>query len=189
MAAVVAELRQAAPRRELPRAAKRPVRRTAPAALSHVRPGRSPGVFGEPRLRGDPPADKVLCATVPGVSSSIGPGSGAGSPQVIYQQIVRPASNGLSVAALVLGIVAIVLGVWMVIPFLGLFFAFVSLVPAVLATVFGVVALRRSHEIGLGRGSALTGLVLGGLTLAIGVLTTLVWIFAFVASAASRAAS
>jgi hypothetical protein len=35
----------------------------------------------------------------------------------------------------------------------------------------------------------MAGLVTGGLTLAIGVLTTMVWIFAFAASAASSSGS
>ena len=41
----------------------------------------------------------------------------------------------------------------------------------------------------MGRGAALTGLITGGLTLAIGVLTTLFWIIAIVASAASHSGS
>lgn len=108
---------------------------------------------------------------------------------MVYQQIVRPPSNGIATAGMVLGIVAIVLGVWMIIPIVGLAFAFVSFVPAVLGVVFGVVGLRHSHRVHVGRGAALTGLITGGLTLAIVVLTTLFWIIAFAASAASNAGS
>ena len=89
---------------------------------------------------------------------------------------------------MVLGIVAIVLGVWMIIPIVGLAFAFVSFVPAVLGVVFGVVGLRQSNRVHVGRGAALTGLITSGLTLAIGVLTTLFWIIAIAASAASHSA-
>jgi hypothetical protein len=113
----------------------------------------------------------------------------AGGSQVIYQQVVRAPSNGIAIAALVLGIVAIVLGVWMIVPFVGLFFAFVSFVPAVLGVVFGVLGLRQAGRIQVGRGAAMTGLVTGGLTLAIGVLTTMFWIFAIAAGAASHSGS
>ena len=108
---------------------------------------------------------------------------------MIYQQVVRPPSNGLAISALVLGIVAIVLGIWMIIPIIGLFFAFVSFVPALLAVLFGVLGLRQSSRNGIGRGPAITGLVTGGLTLAIGVLTTLFWVIAIAASAASGSGS
>jgi hypothetical protein len=119
-----------------------------------------------------------------GMSFAPGPGTGASS-QVVYQQVVRAPSNGTAVAALVLGIVAIVFGVWMIIPFVGLFFAFVSFVPAVLAVVFGVLGHRQATRIAVGRGAAIAGLVTGGTTLALGVVVTLFWIVAFVASAAS----
>lgn len=117
-----------------------------------------------------------------------GPGSGSQS-QVIYQQVVRAPSNGTAVASLVLGIVAIVFGVWMIIPIVGLFFAFVSFVPAVLAVIFGVLGYRQSARIAVGRGAAIAGVVTGGTTLAIGVVVTLFWIFALVASAASGSGS
>jgi hypothetical protein len=66
------------------------------------------------------------------VFSSIDPGSGIGAQQVVYHQVIRPQSNGIAVAAPVLGIVAIVLGIWIIIPIVGLFFAFIGFVPAVL---------------------------------------------------------
>jgi hypothetical protein len=119
------------------------------------------------------------------MSYSSNPAPQVGTSQVIYQQVVRAPSNGIATASLVLGIVAIVLGVWMIIPLVGLFFAFVSFVPAVLGVVFGILGLRQAARIGVGRGTAMTGLVTGGITLAIGALTTMVWIFAFAASAAS----
>jgi hypothetical protein len=125
-------------------------------------------------------------AYVAGMSYSSNSAAGVPSSQVIYQQVVRAPSNGIAVAGLVLGIVAIALGVWMVIPVVGLFFAFVSFVPAVLGVIFGIVGLRQAARVGVGRGAALTGLVTGGLTLAIGLLTTMFWIFAIAASAASN---
>ncbi|HEY0374660.1 MAG TPA: hypothetical protein VGC94_07675, partial [Amnibacterium sp.] len=72
------------------------------------------------------------------MSSPVESGAHPGTPQVIYQQIVRSPSNGMATTALVLGIVAIALGIWMIIPIVGLVFAFVSFVPAVLAVIFGV---------------------------------------------------
>ncbi|MEX1079523.1 MAG: hypothetical protein WED09_10490 [Homoserinimonas sp.] len=99
-----------------------------------------------------------------------------GASQTIYQQVVRPPSNGMATAALVLGIIAIAFGVWSVIPILGLFAAFTAFVPAVLAVVFGAIGRTRSTTLaGIGRGQALTGLVLGAVTLTIIVLTTIGW--------------
>lgn len=106
--------------------------------------------------------------------------------QVIYQQVVRPPSKGMAVTSLVLGIVAIVTGIWTPIPIIGLVFAFFAFLPAVLAVVFGHVGLIRSRAIGVGRGAALTGLVLGYVTVGVIVATTLVWILALGAASASQ---
>ena len=81
------------------------------------------------------------------MSSPYESGAYPGAQQVVYQQIVRPPSNGLATAGMVLGIVAIVLGVWMIIPIIGLAFAFVSFVPAVLAVIFGFVGLRQANRV------------------------------------------
>jgi hypothetical protein len=123
------------------------------------------------------------------MSSSLESEAHPGAHQVVYQQIVRPPSNGIAIAGMVLGIVAIVLGVWMIIPIAGLFFAFVSFVPAVLAAVFGIIGLRQSNRVHVGRGAAMTGLITGGATLAIGVLTTMFWILAIAASAAGHSSN
>jgi hypothetical protein len=109
-------------------------------------------------------------------------------PSVVYHQVMRPPTNGLAVAALVLGIVAIALGVWIVIPIIGLVFAFLSFAPAVLALILGLVGLQQARRIGVGRGLAITGVSLGAATLTIGVLTTGFWIIALVGSAASSSA-
>jgi uncharacterized membrane protein len=107
--------------------------------------------------------------------------------QVIYQQVVRAPSNGMAVAALVLGLVSIVLGVWIPVPILGLFMMFVAFVPALLAIVFGHISLRRSMVVGVGRGASLSGLILGYVTVALSVMTTAFWVVT--AAASSSAAS
>ncbi len=108
---------------------------------------------------------------------------------VYYQQIVRPPTNGLAVAALVLGIVAILPGVLVIIPIVGLFMAVFALLPAVLAVVFGHIGLSTATRMnGLGRSMALTGMVLGYVTLGLTVLTTLFWIMAGVLSAVTSGA-
>lgn len=109
--------------------------------------------------------------------------------QVIYQQVVKQPGNGMAVTSLVLGIVAIVIGVWTVIPFLGIGAAITSFVPALLAVVFGHLGKRAVQQVGKGHGQAMTGLVLGYITLGIIVITTFVWIVAFIGSAASSSMS
>lgn len=100
-----------------------------------------------------------------------------GPSQTIYQQVVRPPSNGMAVTAMVLGIVAISVGFWSVIPILGLVAAFFGFVPGLLAVIFGVVGRTKSIALrGVGRGQAITGIVLGSVTLAIIVLTTAGWV-------------
>lgn len=106
--------------------------------------------------------------------------------QVIYQQVVRPPSNGLAVAALVLGIVGITVGIWSVIPFLGLIAAIFAFVPSVLAVIFGIVGWQKARINGIGRGQAIAGLVLGAATVALIVLLTMGWLFVgFVGSTTS----
>lgn len=102
--------------------------------------------------------------------------------QVIYQQVVRAPSNGMAIAALVLGIVAIVFGIWIPIPVIGLFMMFVAFIPAVLAVIFGHVGLRNWRSIGVGRGGALTGIILGYVTLGLSIVTTALWIVAVASS-------
>src|SRR5690606_6104291 len=100
-----------------------------------------------------------------------------GPSQTVYQQVVRPPSNGMAVTALVLGIVAITVGVWSIIPVLGLVAAFFAFVPGVLAIIFGAIGRTRAKTLGgIGGGQALTGLVLGAVTIGIIVLTTIAWI-------------
>jgi hypothetical protein len=86
--------------------------------------------------------------------------------QVYVQYAPRPSSNGLAVAALVLGVVGTALSL---IPFLGLFLCWL---PALLAIIFGFVGLgtaRRSN--GFRRTEALWGAILGFAP----ILITVVW--------------
>jgi hypothetical protein len=69
-----------------------------------------------------------------------------------------PPSNGLAVAAFVLGLFGFLV-TW--IPFfIGLFLGFV---PDVLGIVFGIAGIIRANRVRRGMGLAVTGLVLGGL--------------------------
>jgi nitrogen fixation-related uncharacterized protein len=104
--------------------------------------------FGTPSaLPYNPPA----APAVPGPAYGYGPVYGGYGPQ--------RRRSGLAVAAMVLGIVGVPL--------------FMLLVPALLALVFGVVSLRQVRESAgrvTGRGMAVTGIVLGTLSLAGGGL-------------------
>jgi len=75
-----------------------------------------------------------------------------------------PPKSGLAVAALVLGIVA---AVFAIIP--GPSFA--AFVPAILATVLGIVALTRKTP---RRGFALTGIILGAVSLLVAIIVSIV---------------
>jgi len=70
---------------------------------------------------------------------------------VYYQQVIPAKTNGMSIASLVLGIV-------------GLIFGFMYVVPPILATIFGGVAIykigRSQVPVG-GKGMAIAGLVMG----------------------------
>lgn len=107
-------------------------------------------------------------------------------PQPYVVQLQRAPSNGKAVAAMVLGIVAIAVGIWSLVPFLGLVAAFLGFAPAVVAVILGHVGLSASVPLnGLGRSQAVTGLVLGYLTLAIILGTTIYWFTAIGASSSS----
>lgn len=88
----------------------------------------------------------------------------------------------MAVTALVLGLVAIATGVWSPIPFVGLGAAFLAFIPALLAVIFGIVGFRKAKMVGVGRGGSITGIVTGGLTLAIIILTTAAWVMAGIAA-------
>lgn len=105
--------------------------------------------------------------------------------QPVYQQPVyaKPPSNGMAVTSLVLGIVAIVIGIWTLIPIIGIVFAFISFLPALLAVIFGHVGLKTYNQNGIGKGQAMTGLILGYITLGIIVLVTMFWLIAMAANA------
>ena len=78
------------------------------------------------------------------------------SHQVYIQLAPRPSSNGMAVAALVLGAIGFVLGL---IPIIG---GFLFWVPALLAVIFGFVGLSNASKLnGLNRNQAIWGLVFG----------------------------
>lgn len=88
-----------------------------------------------------------------------------GQPQ--YMQLVKPPSNGLATASLVLGIITAVFFLtiigWPLVPILGL-----------LAIIFGFIGLSNAgKQNGLGKGKATAGLILGFSPI---VLTIIFWI-------------
>jgi len=101
---------------------------------------------------------------------------------VTYHQIVKAPSNGMAVTSLILGIVAVVIGIWSPIPIIGIVPAFIAFLPSVLAAVFGHIGLSQAAKNGVGRGHALTGMILGYVALAIIIFVTLFWFIAIVSS-------
>jgi hypothetical protein len=89
-------------------------------------------------------------------------------PQVVYLQQPPVQTNGLAVAAFVLGIVGVVL-FWTL---LG------GLILGLLATVFGAMGLARAKRGAPNKGMAIAGLVLG----IVAMLLTLFWISTMVVS-------
>jgi hypothetical protein len=81
----------------------------------------------------------------------------APQPTQVYVQLApRPSTNGLAIAALILGIVGAALSL---IPVLGLFLCWL---PALLAIVFGFIGLSTARRLnGLRRSEALWGTILG----------------------------
>jgi hypothetical protein len=78
--------------------------------------------------------------------------------------VAAPASNGIGTAAGVLGIVGAVL---MFIPFVD----YIAIILGVLAVIFGGVGIGRSKRLGgAGKGMAITGLVLGIISVVISIL-------------------
>lgn len=85
------------------------------------------------------------------------------APNPMYAVAPQRTSNGLATAALVLGIIAAVLGL---IPFLFLF----SFTCGILGIVFGFIGRSRSRESGVGRKSALTGIITGALGIVLAIV-------------------
>lgn len=84
------------------------------------------------------------------------------APQPYF--VAAPPSNGIGTAAGVLGIVGAVL---MFIPIID----YLAIILGVLAVIFGAVGINRSKRLGgAGKGMAITGLVLGLISIAIPVL-------------------
>lgn len=115
------------------------------------------------------------------------PGMTEPVPTIVYQQIVKPPSNGQAVTSLVLGIVGIVFGIWTWIPILGLFLAFIAGPASLVAIILGHLGVSQAKRVnGLGNGQALAGLTLGYITTAILVLITFAWFATFATSYASN---
>ena len=95
-----------------------------------------------------------------------------GSPPSYYPQpqygIVAPPSNGIGTAAGVLGIIAIILSF---VPYID----FAGVLLGILAIIFGAVGMGRAKRMGgHGRGMAVTGLVLGIISVALFVILLVV---------------
>ena len=95
------------------------------------------------------------------------PGSPAPAPPPYAQPypyggvVARPQGNGLAVTALVLGIISIV--------FPGV--PFLDGVLAVLASIFGAVGISAANKRGgVGKGMAVAGLILGLITVVVGII-------------------
>ena len=98
-------------------------------------------------------------------------------PYVVQMQ--RPPSNGQAIGSMVLGIIAIAVGIWSFVPLLGIVAALLGFAPAVIAVILGHVGMNTSNRLqGVGRSQAITGLVLGYITLLVIVSTTLFWVIA-----------
>jgi Domain of unknown function (DUF4190) len=78
----------------------------------------------------------------------------------VLPPVVEP-TNGLATAAMVTGCAGLALGVILLFP--------LSFPLGILAIVFGAIGLRRSRRLGRGRPQAITGLVLGPLTIGVSI--------------------
>lgn len=98
-----------------------------------------------------------------------------GTPTV-YSPIVRPAGNGIATGAMVVGIIGAIFGLSVPIPLLGILSALVAAPLGILAVALGFPGLARAKSQGVGRGAAISGIILGCFALGITVVVTLGWI-------------
>gem|GEM_PF-2844295 len=76
--------------------------------------------------------------------------------QPVYVQMVARPTNGIAVAAVVLGVVGFVVGLF---PIAGIFLFWI---PALLAIIFGFIGISTASRLGgLNRGQAIWGVILG----------------------------
>lgn len=109
--------------------------------------------------------------------------------QVVVQQIVRGPSNGLATTSLVFGIIGIAVGFWAWIPLLGIASAAFGFPLALTAAITGHLGQKRADTLdGLGKNTALTGMILGYVTLGVIVLVTAFWIVMMVIGGIGNAA-
>ena len=118
-----------------------------------------------------PPEGDQLGRSNPSTSQPPPPGDsgqGHGGQGAYAGSAPAQPSNGIGIAAMVVGIVALLL-CW--IPFLGL-------VLAIVALVLGIVGIRKaSRGEATNKGMAITGVVTGGLALLGGILSVLFFLF------------
>src|SRR5262245_48871221 len=100
-----------------------------------------------------------------GWSTGTPPGAGypMGTGPVGYGYVPQKQSNGLAIAALVVGIVGVLFG------FIPFTFILARILGA-LALVFGFVGLSRAKRVFTGKGMALAGVILGGLAVVLGIV-------------------
>jgi hypothetical protein len=108
----------------------------------------------------------------PGPPPQGGPPAYGAPPQGYYPQpqygVMAPPSNGMGTAAGVVGIIAIIL---IFIPYVD----FLGVLLGLLAIIFGAVGIGRANRMGgHGKGMAVTGLVLGIISVALFVLLLIV---------------
>ena len=94
------------------------------------------------------------------------PGGPPGYPPVYgaQQPFYVPQSNGIAVAAGIVGIVSAVVGL---IPFFG----FVAIFSGVVAIILGIIGLQRANRMGgTSRGMAITGIITGAVAIVVPIL-------------------
>ncbi|MGJ0203087.1 DUF4190 domain-containing protein [Leucobacter sp. gxy201] len=108
----------------------------------------------------------------PGGPGSPGAPGGPGAPRPPYGP-APAASKGLAITALILGIVGVVGGLifgWL--PFVG---GIITILVGAAAVVLGFIALNKRQS----KGMSLTGLIMGGVAVLIGIASIVLWSIAF----------
>ena len=106
----------------------------------------------------------------PPASPSVHDASAHPQQPLVVQDLKVP-SNGFATASLVFGIIAIAIGVGVWIPFLGIVAGALGFLFALTAVVTGDTGRRCSRELdGLGKRAALTGTILGWVSIGVIVL-------------------
>jgi len=109
------------------------------------------------------------------------------APFAPVQALPQPAtspSNGIAITAMIFGIVGAVTGIWTIVPVTGYFSAAIAFPLLLTAVICGHIGQSRAKRLGgAGRWSALSGILLGYITLAYAVATSIAWtVFLFIGS-------